>query len=63
MAEPVTVSRWTMIVTAVMGLLGAMSQGFQIAQGEHGVLNIVLLVAFLLITAFASWPILAENTE
>jgi len=63
MAESVTVSRWKMVITAVMGLLGAISQGYQIVQGEQGLLNIILLVAFLLITAFASWPILVGNTE
>ncbi|MDL0135622.1 hypothetical protein PNP85_04170 [Halobacterium salinarum] len=63
MAESVTVSRWKMVFTAIMGVLGAVSQGYQIAQGEQGLLTIVLLIAFLLITAFAGWPILAGNTE
>ena len=52
-----------MIVTAVSGLLGALVNGYQMVQGDYGVLTIVMFVSFLLIFAFAVQPILAGNTK
>lgn len=63
MSEPIKVSRWKMVVTAVAGFIAAIGYGYEIMQRDQGVLNIVLFVAFLLVFVFAVHPILTGNTE
>jgi hypothetical protein len=52
-----------MVVTAVAGAIGTVANVYPIIQGEYDVLNIVMLVSFLLICAFAVHPILTGHTE
>jgi hypothetical protein len=62
MAESVTVSQWKMVLTTIFGLLGIINIGYQMAQGDQGLLQIFLLMAFAFISAFGVWTIFSGNT-